>query len=83
MRHNFTHQVDNFLAGIMSQNARAAIEPEVVLVDVVQNRMFANTFMIFKKKLRASGAAAMSHCVPWIYDRCWANNYRLVSIMSA
>ena len=47
MRHNFTHQVDNFLAGIMSQNARAAIEPEVVLVDVVQNRMLANTFMIF------------------------------------
>lgn len=47
MRYNFTHQVDNFLAGIMSQNARAAIEPEVVLVDVAQNRMFANTFMIF------------------------------------
>ena len=47
MRYNFTYQVDNFLAGIMSQNARAAIEPEVVLVDVAQNRMFANAIIIF------------------------------------
>ena len=59
---NLAHQVDTFLAGIMSQSTRAAMEPEVLPIDVALVRMLAVPFEICFKIARIRCSCSVALC---------------------
>lgn len=71
--YNAAHQVDNFLAGIVTQNVRAAIEPEVTKARFHMSLCSSILCLIFLN----AGAAPLPCHVPRLHNRCRANHNRL------